>query len=651
MNREAIFHNPVSNYAFPISYEKFKVRLRAGKGDLDRVTLVIGNKYLWHTRKEVPMEVEGSDELFDYYSYVYPVDDPRVAYYFLLEKGDEQWLYGDSGFAKPELVNIDEDESSAFVNFHFPFINRIDIHKKPSWVNSAVFYQIFPERFCNGNPKLSPENVAPWGTAPDRQIFMGGDLPGITQKLSYLEELGVNALYLTPIFEATSNHKYDTVDYTRIDPHFGDESDLVELINQAHKRGIRVILDGVFNHCGGGFRQFQDVVEHGEESPFRDWFYIREFPVSFDPLNFDSFGDTPYTPRHPGLKNLSEEQLRTACMPKWNTENPQAKEYLLKSVEEDVKHDTAKLIKELEAKAKEEADKKAKAAGAEYTTKDYKDILADKDIDAVIICSSTDTHSPISIEAIKAGKHVFCEKPIDHDVDKIKEVIKTLEGTGLKYQVGFNRRFDHNFEAAQRAVVNGKIGAPHIIKITSRDPEPPSAEYVKVSGGMFLDMTIHDFDMVRFLAGCDAEEVYVQAANLVDPEIGKAGDVDTAIITLKMENGALAVIDNSRQAVYGYDQRAEVFGSKGMVAIKNDSDSTAVISNEDGVTGEKPQFFFLERYMDAYGKEMVQFIDAIENDTETPLGVEDGLKPVLMGLAAKKSVEEGRPVKISEIEF
>ena len=253
----------------------------------------------------------------------------------------------------------------------------------------------------------------------------------------------------------------------------------------------------------------------------------------------------------------------------------------------------------------EEADKKAKAAGAEYTTKDYKDILADKDIDAVIICSSTDTHSPISIEAIKAGKHVFCEKPIDHDVDKIKEVIKTLEGTGLKYQVGFNRRFDHNFEAAQRAVVNGKIGAPHIIKITSRDPEPPSAEYVKVSGGMFLDMTIHDFDMVRFLAGCDAEEVYVQAANLVDPEIGKAGDVDTAIITLKMENGALAVIDNSRQAVYGYDQRAEVFGSKGMVAIKNDSDSTAVIRNEDGVTGEKPQFFFLERYMDAYGKEKI----------------------------------------------
>lgn len=332
MNREAVLHNPVSNYAFPLSYEKFKVRLRAGKGDLDRVTLVIGNKYLWRTRKEFPMEVEGSDQLFDYYSYVYQVDDPRVAYYFLLEKGDEQWLYGDSGFAKPDQVNLEEDESSAFVNFQFPFINPIDIHKKPSWVNSAVFYQIFPERFCNGNPKLSPENVAPWGTKPDRQVFMGGDLPGITQKLPYLEDLGVNALYLTPIFEATSNHKYDTVDYTRIDPHFGDETDLVELINQAHKRGIRVILDGVFNHCGGGFRQFQDVAEHGEDSPFRDWFYIREFPVSFDPLNFDSFGDTPYVPRHPSLKALPEEQLRTTCMPKWNTENPQVKEYLLGAV-------------------------------------------------------------------------------------------------------------------------------------------------------------------------------------------------------------------------------------------------------------------------------------------------------------------------------
>lgn len=291
----------------------------------------------------------------------------------------------------------------------------------------------------------------------------------------------------------------------------------------------------------------------------------------------------------------------------------------------------------------------AKRMGVARTTTDYHEIIDDPEIDAVLICSSTDTHSPISLEAIRAGKHVFCEKPIDHDVDKIKEVIAALEGTGLKYQVGFNRRFDHNFEALQRAVAAGKIGKPQIIRITSRDPEPPGIDYVKVSGGMFLDMTIHDFDMVRFLAGCDATEVYVQGANLVDPAIGEAGDVDTAVITLQMENGAIAVIDNCRKAVYGYDQRAEVFGSDGMAAVSNDTQSQAVISNAEGVTAEKPLFFFLERYMDAYGKEVAAFIDAIVNDTETPLGVQDGLKPVLMGLAARKSYEEHRPVKISEI--
>ena len=296
-----------------------------------------------------------------------------------------------------------------------------------------------------------------------------------------------------------------------------------------------------------------------------------------------------------------------------------------------------------------EIEEWAKNMGVQDVTKDYKEILADPEIDAVLICSSTDTHSPISVEAIQAGKHVFCEKPIDHDVAKIKEVMNALKDSKVKYQVGFNRRFDHNFEAVQKAVADGKIGDTHIIKITSRDPEPPCAEYVKVSGGMFLDMTIHDFDMVRFLAGCNAEEVYAEAAVLVDPAIGEAGDVDTAVITLKMENGAIAVIDNSRKADYGYDQRAEVFGSKGMVAVANDASSSAVISNAEGVTGEKPLYFFLERYMAAYAKEIKCFIEAIENDTDTPLGVVDGLQPVLMGLAAKKSLEEHRPVKIAEI--
>ena len=291
----------------------------------------------------------------------------------------------------------------------------------------------------------------------------------------------------------------------------------------------------------------------------------------------------------------------------------------------------------------------AKSMGIEETYKDYKKILADPEIQAVLICASTDQHSKLSIEALRAGKHVFCEKPIDHDVAKIKEVLDVVKETGMKYQVGFNRRFDHNFKAIQEAVKAGKVGKQQIIKITSRDPEPPSIDYVKVSGGIFLDMTIHDFDMVRYLSGAEVEEVYAEGSVTVDPEIGKAGDIDTAIITLKLSNGATAVIDNCRAACYGYDQRAEVFGTKGCIAISNDSDSNAVFSGKDGVVSEKPMFFFLERYMMAYANEIDSFVEAIVNGTPTPVNGEDGLAPVLIGLAAKKSVAEHRPVTIAEI--
>ena len=291
----------------------------------------------------------------------------------------------------------------------------------------------------------------------------------------------------------------------------------------------------------------------------------------------------------------------------------------------------------------------AKKKGVEQVTKDYHEILEDPEIDAVLICSSTDTHASISMEAIEAGKHVFCEKPVDHSIEKIRQVQEALKKHPVKYQVGFNRRFDHNFEAVQNAVVSGKVGEPHIVRITSRDPEPPALEYVKVSGGMFLDMTIHDFDMARFLAGCDAKEIYVQAAVRIDPAIGKAGDVDTAVITMKMENGSIVTIDNSRKAVYGYDQRVEVFGSQGMVSVSNDTTSSALISNSEGVMGEKPLYFFLERYMQSYAKEIRAFVQAIEQDTETPLGITDGLEAVRMGLAAKKSLAEHRPVKMTEI--
>lgn len=280
---------------------------------------------------------------------------------------------------------------------------------------------------------------------------------------------------------------------------------------------------------------------------------------------------------------------------------------------------------------------------------DYRSILEDPAIDAVLICTPTPTHAPISLEAIRAGKHIFCEKPVSQDVDEIRKVQKALEGSSLKYQVGFNRRFDHNFQALREAVSVGQVGDLHMVKITSRDPEAPPIEYVKTSGGMFLDMTIHDFDMVRYLSGCDVEEIYANAAVLVDPDIGRAGDVDTAILTMRLTNGALAVIDNSRQAAYGYDQRAEVFGSGGQAAISNDAASTTIISRADGIYSEKPLYFFLERYMASFTKEISQFIQAIESDGPVPVSINDGLQAVVMGIAAGQSVREKRPVAIREI--
>jgi myo-inositol 2-dehydrogenase / D-chiro-inositol 1-dehydrogenase len=294
----------------------------------------------------------------------------------------------------------------------------------------------------------------------------------------------------------------------------------------------------------------------------------------------------------------------------------------------------------------EETENWAKSLGIENTTKDYLDIINDKDIEVVLICSSTNTHAQFTMEAAKAGKNVFCEKPLDPSIEKIKETLKVMEDAGIKFQIGFNRRFDHNFKAVKQAVLDGKIGDPHIIRITSRDPEPPNPEYVKVSGGMFMDMTIHDFDMARFLSGSEVEEVYVQGAVLIDPEIGKAGDIDTSVITLKFKSGAIGVIDNSRKAAYGYDQRAEVFGSGGAVETSNDGLSTAVISTATGVGSEKPLYFFLERYMDSFVQEMKEFFEAIENGTDTPVGAIDALRPVQIAKAANKSLKTGLSVKV-----
>lgn len=287
--------------------------------------------------------------------------------------------------------------------------------------------------------------------------------------------------------------------------------------------------------------------------------------------------------------------------------------------------------------------------GIETVTKDYREILTDKDIAAVVICSPTDTHAQYTMEAAEAGKHIFCEKPLDLSLDKIREVLDVIERTGVKLMVGFNRRFDPNYAKIKQMVKDGKVGFPHILKITSRDPAPPPAEYIAVSGGMFLDMTIHDFDMARFVIGSEISEVYAKTNVLIDPDIGKAGDVDTALTLLQFENGAIGTIDNSRKAVYGYDQRLEVFGSEGMVSIDNNTHDTHAYYNKEGSHGPLPLDFFMDRYIQSYAIEMEAFINALIRDEPVPVPGKDGLISVAIGLAAKKSARENRPVKLSEI--
>ncbi len=280
---------------------------------------------------------------------------------------------------------------------------------------------------------------------------------------------------------------------------------------------------------------------------------------------------------------------------------------------------------------------------------DYRALLSDPNVDAVAICSSTDTHAQMIVEAAKAGKQIFCEKPIAYDLKKIDEALDAVKKAGVKLQIGFNRRFDPNFRRVHEMVADGKIGEPQILRITSRDPAPPPIEYVKVSGGIFFDMTIHDFDMARYLVGSEVEEIFVAGGVLVDPKIGEAGDIDTAIVTLRFKNGAIGTIDNSRKAVYGYDQRVEVFGSGGMVAAMNNTPDNDVYANADGVYSAKPLYFFLERYMTSFIEEQKAFVDSIRQNTPPPVTGIDGRIPVLMGMAANKSYRENRPVKLSEV--
>jgi myo-inositol 2-dehydrogenase / D-chiro-inositol 1-dehydrogenase len=291
----------------------------------------------------------------------------------------------------------------------------------------------------------------------------------------------------------------------------------------------------------------------------------------------------------------------------------------------------------------------AKKFGIETVTADYREIIQNPDVEAVVICSPTDTHTQYIIEAARAGKHIFCEKPVDLSLDLIRKAINAVSKAGVKFMVGFNRRFDPNFLKIKTMVEEGRIGKPHVLKITSRDPAPPPAEYSAVSGGMFLDMTIHDFDMARYIVGSEVTEVFTRAAVLVDPAIGKAGDVDTAIITLTFANGAIGVIDNSRKAVYGYDQRLEIFGSEGMINADNNYPETHRYYSKKGVTKSLPLNFFMERYTQSYANEMITFCNLLRDKIKSVVSGDDGLKSVAIALAAKKSYLENRPVKLSEI--
>ena len=291
----------------------------------------------------------------------------------------------------------------------------------------------------------------------------------------------------------------------------------------------------------------------------------------------------------------------------------------------------------------------AKQFNVPKTTDDYTAILADPQIEAVLVASATDTHVEISQAAAQAGKHVFCEKPISLDLERIDETLAIVEKTGVKFQVGFNRRFDASFMRVREAVTSGEIGEPHIMRITSRDPAPPPIEYVKVSGGIFLDMTIHDFDMARYLIGDEVVEVYAAGGVRVDPQIGEAGDIDTAVITLRFQNGVIATIDNSREAIYGYDQRVEVFGSKGMVTAANPLTNTVTFSGNEGSHTASPPYFFVERYKPAFLSELQAFFACIQEDTPPPVTGKDGRAPVVIGFAALRSLRENRPVRLSEI--
>lgn len=280
---------------------------------------------------------------------------------------------------------------------------------------------------------------------------------------------------------------------------------------------------------------------------------------------------------------------------------------------------------------------------------DYHKLLEDSRIEAVVISTFSELHARMIQDAAHAGKHIFCEKPIGLTLEEIDEALAAVKKAGVKLQIGFNRRFDRNFRRVRDEVAQGHIGTPHILRITNRDPAPPTLEYIKVSGGLFFDFAMHDFDMARFLMGSEVTEIYATGAVRVDPRIGEAGDIDTALTLLQFDDGTLCSIDNSRKAVYGYDQRIEVFGSEGMVSAENNTPTRTLLGNASGMHTPLPLHNFQERYRISYIEEMKSFIESVQNDTQPLVTGEDGRQAVVLAFAAQRSFDEHRPVNIAEI--
>ncbi len=277
------------------------------------------------------------------------------------------------------------------------------------------------------------------------------------------------------------------------------------------------------------------------------------------------------------------------------------------------------------------------------------DAVEADDVDAVAICTTTSTHVEAILAAAKAGRSIFCEKPISLGLSEVDRALAAVESAGVKLQIGFNRRFDPSHRAVADAVRHGDVGDVHLCRITSRDPAPPPIAYIEHSGGIFNDMTIHDFDMARYVVGSEVVEVFAKGAVRIDQAIGNAGDIDTAVIVLTHANGAITTIDNSRQAVYGYDQRVEVFGSLGMVTSENFHRRHSTLATADGFRRPALEDFFLERYTRSYVEQWAAFVDMVNNDGPTPVSGADGRAPLVIATAAMQSLNDNRPVTIAEI--